>query len=74
MAIMILMECEGARITKSTEDFKLLFSYIGWILFETITEFYSCLFQANIMALVVVAEHSGEFEKIIQLSERCYFS
>ncbi|XP_068842151.1 putative deoxyribonuclease TATDN3 isoform X3 [Capricornis sumatraensis] len=26
--------------------------------------------KANIMALVVVAEHSGEFEKIIQLSER----
>lgn len=26
------------------------------------------------MALVVVAEHSGEFEKIMQLSERCYFS
>ncbi|XP_012870502.1 PREDICTED: putative deoxyribonuclease TATDN3 isoform X2 [Dipodomys ordii] len=26
--------------------------------------------KANIMALVAVAEHSGEFEKIIQLSER----
>jgi hypothetical protein len=25
------------------------------------------------MALVAVAEHAGEFEKIIELSERCYF-
>ena len=41
---------------------------------ETITKFYSFLFQANVMALVVVAEHSGEFEKIMQLSQRCYFS
>ncbi|XP_004841775.1 putative deoxyribonuclease TATDN3 isoform X3 [Heterocephalus glaber] len=30
--------------------------------------------KANIVALVAVAEHSREFEKIIQLSERCYFN
>lgn len=28
------------------------------------------LFQANVLALVVVAEHLRDFEKIIQLSER----
>uniref|UniRef100_A0A2K6EU57 Amidohydrolase-related domain-containing protein n=1 Tax=Propithecus coquereli TaxID=379532 RepID=A0A2K6EU57_PROCO len=28
--------------------------------------------HANIVALVAVAEHSGEFEKIIQLSERIW--
>uniref|UniRef100_A0A8C0MDW3 TatD DNase domain containing 3 n=2 Tax=Canis lupus familiaris TaxID=9615 RepID=A0A8C0MDW3_CANLF len=28
--------------------------------------------KANVMALVMVAEHSGEFEKIMQLSERIW--
>uniref|UniRef100_A0A8D0T3E6 TatD DNase domain containing 3 n=1 Tax=Sus scrofa TaxID=9823 RepID=A0A8D0T3E6_PIG len=28
--------------------------------------------KASVMALVVVAEHSGEFEKIMQLSERIW--
>ncbi|XP_076998900.1 putative deoxyribonuclease TATDN3 isoform X10 [Tamandua tetradactyla] len=30
--------------------------------------------KANVMALVAVAEHSGEFEKIMQLSERIWIS
>lgn len=73
--MIILMEYVCARITKSTENFIILLDYIGCILLETFASlFCSFLFQANVTALVVVAEHLGEFEKIMQLSERFDFS
>ncbi|XP_049724324.1 putative deoxyribonuclease TATDN3 isoform X3 [Elephas maximus indicus] len=53
-----------------TENFKISFSYIRCVHCLGLLTIVSPLFQANVTALVAVAEHSGEFEKIMQLSER----